>query len=338
MPTMTDTFSLPLFQYSDDEATKALLDSANGVDTDPTVAEVERYFDTLVTYWKPRVVHVFALTKVVGTKAGAAYQGGFLHGGGPLPWVHFSRELIALQLIIRIADYKYIDQASHPLCGPVTFMQSVARRDPAEYVDFVIDLATQRRAAIGNRTVHVRAGSALLHKHPHPTNIKAADYIALASLRDSANLFPYRGRDAQGSTAIGEIVAWMREAGFQNVEDHTHLSWRVVGMRLKAHRQAFAQQTMLPNVQTMDNRLTAGYTVIMCGAGNLANMALEQPTQDSALERAFGAHVMLVKGLAVRPDGVTFSIVSWGEEVKNRVTIPWSKLGSWYQGFVCGQP
>ena len=31
---MTDTFSLPLFQYNDDEATEALLDSANSVDTD----------------------------------------------------------------------------------------------------------------------------------------------------------------------------------------------------------------------------------------------------------------------------------------------------------------
>ena len=42
MPTMTDTFSLLLFQYNDDEATEALLDSANSVDTDPTVAQVEQ--------------------------------------------------------------------------------------------------------------------------------------------------------------------------------------------------------------------------------------------------------------------------------------------------------
>ena len=291
-----------------------------------------------MTYWKPSDVHVRALGKVVGTKAGVGYQGGFLHGGGPLPWVHFSRELVALQLIVRIANYKYIDQVSSPLCGPVTFMQSVAQRDPAEYVDFVIDLATQRRGAIGNRTVHVRAGSALLHKHPHPISFQAADYIALASLRDSANLFPYRGSAHQGFTTIGEIVAWMRDAGFQNVEDHTHLEWRAAGMLVKAHRQAFAQQTMQQNVQTMDNRLTAGWTVIMCAAANLAYMALGDDTRTSKLVAAFGGHVMLVKGVAVRPDGVTFSIVSWGEEVENRVTIPWSKLGSWYQGFVCGQP
>ena len=160
-------------------------------------------------YWKPSVIQDLALKKVVGIKVGAGYQGiyrrmgGFLHGGGALPWVHFSRELVALQLIVRIADYKYIHQANHSLCGPVTFIQGVAQRDPAEYVDFVIDLATQRRGTIHNRTVHVRAGSALLHKHAHPNSIKAADYIALASLRDSANLFPYRSRvtntDLEGS-------------------------------------------------------------------------------------------------------------------------------------------
>ena len=103
-------------------------------------------------------------------------------------------------------------------------------------------------------------------------------------------------------------------------------------MLVKADRQAFAQQTMLPNVQTMQNRLTAGYTVIMCASANLAHMALGEATRDS------GAHAIFVKAVAVGPNGVSFTIVSWGQEVKNAVTIPWSKLGSWYQGFVCGQP
>ena len=280
-------------------------------------------------YWKPKGSQSLALTKVVGTN-------GFLHGGGPLPWVHFSRELIALDLIVRIANCKYIQQKNHELCGPVTFMQGVARRDPVEYVDFVIGLATLRRGAIGNRTVKVRAGSALLHKHSHPNSIKAADYIALASLRDSANLLPYRSpftdRATEGTTSTREIVAWMRDAGFQNVEDHTHWSWPLAGMLLKAHREAFAQQTMQQNVQTMQNRLTGGHTVIMCAAANLAHMALGQNTRTS------GAHATLVKAVAIRPNGVSFTIVTWGEEVKNTVTIPWSKLGSWYDGFVCGQP
>ena len=330
MPTIADkVYSLDP-SSTDDEATEALLDIANKVGTAPTVPEVEQDYADLVMYWKPKGSHDRALTKVVGTN-------GFLHGGGPLPWVHFRRELIALELIVRIADYKYIQQENHELCGPVTFMQGVARRDPVEYVDFVIGLATLRRGTIGNQVViKVRAGSALLHKHSHANSIKAADYIALASLRDSANLFPYRSRFTdrakEGMTTPGEIVVWMRDAGFQNVEDHTQGGWLLAGMLMKAHRQAFAQQKMQQNVQTMQNRLTAGYTVIMCAAANLAHMALGQATRES------GAHAMLVKGVAFRPDGVTFSIVSWGQEVKNRETIPWSKLASWYRGFVCGRP
>ena len=324
------------YDKSDAENTQAMLDIASKVGAAPTVNQVEQLYDDLVMYGNLSDVHKRALEKVVGSQAGAGYQGGFLHGGGPLPWVNFSRELIALQLIVRIADYKYIQQKNHELCGPVTFMQGVARRDPVEYVNFVIGLATQRRGTIGNRKIKVRAGSALLHKQPNPNSIEEADYIALASLRDNANIFPYRSRftssATEGMTTPGEIVAWMRDAGFRNVEDHTHGGWPLAGMLMKAHRQAFAQRTMQQNVQTMDNRLTAGHTVIMCAAANLAHMALGQNTRTS------GAHATLVKGVAVRQDGITFSIVTWGQEVTNRVTIPWSKLGSWYQGFVCGQP
>ena len=175
-----------------------------------------------------------------------------------------------------------------------------------------------------------------------PNEIAAADYIALASLRDSANLLPYRARftdgDAEGSTSPSEIIAWMRDAGFQNVENHTHLSWRVAGMLPKAQRQTFGQQTVRQHVQMMQNRLTAGSTVIMCAAGSLAHMALGEAERDSKFMRVFGAHVTLVKAVVVGANGVDFTLVSWGKEVQNAVTIPWSKLGSWYQGFVCGEP
>ena len=40
----------------------------------------------------------------------------------------------------------------------------------------------------------------------------------------------------------------------------------------------------------------------------------------------------------VRQDGAAFGLVTWGEKIEPTVEIPWSKIASWYRGFVCGQP
>jgi hypothetical protein len=62
----------------------AWLHSANQVDVNPTVAEVEQFFDLLTSQWNPPFNKVEALVAVVGAPVGAGYQGGFLRGGGAL--------------------------------------------------------------------------------------------------------------------------------------------------------------------------------------------------------------------------------------------------------------
>lgn len=331
------------------EKLTALLNSANGVDTPPSVAEVEDYVELLNTYWTPvpgsREEH--ALNRVIGTRRfpGGALAGGFLQAQAALPWRHFSRQLIALQLVVRIVHYRYIEQKDHPLCGPVTFMHSFARRNIEEYVLYVMGLAENRRGDLGPKTVKVKSGSNLLGRRATARgsdHIREADYIALASLRDASNVHAYRSavthRTLEGMSSPASMAKWMRDAGYRNIEDHVHAAWRMHGLRIKADRTNFGNNVMRPHLQKLQGRLDNGFTVMMVAAGSLADMARHRNHSQSALMRVFGGHFMLVLSVDVRPNGAAFSIVTWGEEIPADVEIPWSKITGWYRGFLCGQP
>ena len=323
-----------------------LLDMADSVVAVPAIGEVCAFVGMLKTYWTPSAREQRALDSVIGTPLSllGVYHGGFLQAQAPLPWRHFSRELIALQLIVRIVRYKYIDQKNHPLCGPVTFMHGVARHDIEEYVLYVTGLAENRRGDLGAHTVKVKSGSNLLGKHPGAgaNEIREADYIALASLREASNIFAYRSastnRTLEGMSSPASMMKWMRDAGYSNVEDHVHDGWRLHGLRMKADRTSLGNNLMRPHLLKMHQRLTNGYTVMLVAADSLANMARGRNHSQSALMRVFGGHFMLALSVDVRQNGAAFGLVTWGEEIAPTVEIPWSKIASWYRGFVCGQP
>ena len=342
MPTV-ETTNANLWPYQTN-AGKAdyLLRTAKIVDVNPSVHDVELFYDLLTDYWNPTFAQVQALVKIVGAPAGNGYTGGFLHRTSALPWKHFRRELIALQLIIRIADFKLIEQRDHPICGPAAFMHGLARDNPEGYAEFVIGLAETRKGTIGNLKVKIRKGSNLLKKRPNAGTMRDADYIALASLRDSDNIFAYRSvttnRVLEDMSLSGDIVNWMKASGYSNVEDHSHASWRMSGALIESHREAFAKSAMQPNLWKMKNALTNGNTVVMRAAGNLAREAVGTGGRDGAFFTVFGGHFMLVRDLDIGTDGVKFDIVTWGRETNNLVEINWSKISSWYNGFICGTP
>jgi hypothetical protein len=344
VPELIDTLNMALYPYNTAAArAEALARSANQVDTNPPAGEVQLFFDVLRSYWEPTPFEVNAAAGVMGTKVGHAYVGGFLHSGGALPWVNFNREIVALQLICRIVDYKLIEQKNHPICGPVSFMHDIARQNPVAYVNFVIGLAENRRGTIGNVTVKVRSKSKLLHKHANPGRMREADYIALASLRNADNILPYRGwwtnRVLEAVTLPSQVAKWMQDAGYQNVEDHSHLFWRLAGGLLKSDRNSFADSNMKPNLVKMQSALANGSTVIMYAAGNLAHTALRDHVRDPWLFTAFGGHFMLVRGVQISTTGAAFDLVTWGKDSKsNPVEIPWSNVARWYGGYICGNP
>lgn len=351
MPTLAQTLDLArngLWAFGTPaEKLTALLDGANEVDVPPAIGDVQVFAELLKGHWTPGVPEQRALDSVIGTHlpVRGIYLGGFLQTQGLLPWRHFSRELIALQLVVRIVQCKYIEQKTHPICGPVTFMQGIARRNIEEYVLYVMGLAENRRGDLGTHTVKVKSSSNLLGKRPGVNDvhsIREADYIALASLRESSNLFAYRSAATnttlEGMTTPASMMQWMRDAGYTNVEDHVHSGWRVHGLRMKADRTNLGRNLMGPHLQKMHQRLTNGHTVMLVGSASLAQMAQGKSYGQSALMRVFGGHFMLALSVDVRQNGAAFGLITWGEEIAPTVEIPWSKIASWYQGFICGQP
>ncbi|WP_198088171.1 hypothetical protein [Variovorax sp. E3] len=328
------------------EKLEVLLDLASNVDAPPSIDEVCAFVDLLENYWRPSLQEQQALDRVVGSRRSVPgpYDGGFLQGQSALPWRHFSRESIALQLVVRIADYKHIEQKNHPLCGPVTFMHSIARRNIEEYVLYVTGLAENRKGDLGPHTVKVKSNSNLLGmpRSQGENQIREADYIALASLREGRNLFAYRSdltnRTLEGMSSTAAMKQWMRDAGYRNVEDHAHHEWRLNGLRMKADRTNVGRNVMRPHLQKLQQRLDNGYTVMLVAADSLADMARGKDYSQSALMRVLGGHFMLALSVDVSHDGAKFGLVTWGKEIPANVEIPWSKVASWYRGFVCGQP
>jgi hypothetical protein len=300
------------------------------------------------------------VVRVIGWLNRGTLTGGFAqqYAGQPLEWRHVTPRILAVQLLIRIVDYTRIEQKSHPLCGLLSQVQDIARRNPVSYVNYVIDLATTRRGSFqvngqgGAQEVHVRKRSALLNKDfpvHNATKIRAADYIALASLRDSENILPYRSRltrtATEGGSSAGETKQWMEHAGYSNVEQHTDLvrDTLIHGLRVKDWRVAAAKAFMKPKLLRAQNHLANGRTLILFARSSLGYEVTTGPGGHAS--RSTGPHAMLCRGIEVLPNdsGVRFDLVTWGRESARDaqgqlLVVPWSKIGSWYYGFVSGEP
>ena len=377
----------------------AILTAAHRVDAAPTVMELINFMTLLlrappappvvapigggpapvvpppVAALVPTPAQTAALTTLVGPIGGVGgiagwfpHDASFFSGAGALRFRNFNRRLIAFQLIIRVADPKYIDQGTHPLCGPVVLMEAFARNYPAEYVAYVIGMALNGagmvRFAGGAKVISLQADSNIFGKHSNHAHIPEADYIALASLRDQGHWLihtPYRSsftnRMIEGATTAGTLMRWMTDGGYANVEDLTLTRMRNAATKLMFFstgvRDSVGESLMRANLNTAINRMALGRSVFMAVAGNLAHYALNrQGHRDAMYMTAFGGHwVTLLNvnfvaavapgaGVAANRGGVQFEIRTWTEETDaaNLVTVPWSKVGNWYRGFVSGTP
>ena len=126
------------------------------------------------------------------------------------------------------------DQSTTSLCGPATFFYALLMDRPDLYTQAIIDLWETGETTIG--TLHIKPS----HGACNPKNfseknendrIWAIDWISLASLRDSENMFlDYDSPLDQlaGITLPGKIADWFTKAGasvvFENVQYTSHLN------------------------------------------------------------------------------------------------------------------
>jgi hypothetical protein len=274
--------------------------------------------------------------------------------GGNCAFDHMDRRVIALQLVTRVIDPMRIQQKNHPLCGPLVVVQTVAYRKPTEYVDYVTGLAEHREGFLGIYRVKIKKGSNLLKKTVNhlatQSPMQEADYIAIGSLRESTALLPYRSALTntvlQGWTFPGQVKSWMESMGYNDVHDRTMNKLNSLLAKGLAAEQIYKHHIALAKTEISQGRVVFLYT-----AGQLTEHQLNKPVSKDFADRFtgnyVGGHWSICRGVDISDlSGVVFSLDSWGQssDITGKTASPplsvlnWSKVTSWYRGYVSGSP
>ncbi len=151
----------------------------------------------------------------------------FASAAGSAAWPQIDRKMLAAGLIDRINDPNQIAQRGTPMCGPAAFVRTLAIDFPETYAQMAIDLYTRGKARLGTRTFE--PGSEL-RKAPPLLGTNPADWIMLASVRDSDNWFfspaGWFRASLAGMTLPGTMESWLLTTGYSKVVNAAFLKTR----------------------------------------------------------------------------------------------------------------
>ncbi len=128
-----------------------------------------------------------------------------------------------LTLDARRANPGTINQSKASLCGPASLMYSLACDKSNVYAQYATDLFETGKANLGK--LRVTPGADCRNYNPFG-KISAADWVTLASLRDSENaFFDYDEADDElaGITLPGQLADWFESVGYSEVSNETNL-------------------------------------------------------------------------------------------------------------------
>lgn len=146
----------------------------------------------------------------------------FRKGSDPGAFTKISRSDVADGLEKIVKGTAAISQRGASLCGPAAFLYCVSKDKPADYVNYVTGLYETGEAKLG--TLAVKPGSSLKGYKPPKGKIRPADWIALASLRDSENaVFNYDEitDEFAGISLPSALEGWFKSAGYSQVKQDT---------------------------------------------------------------------------------------------------------------------
>ena len=149
-------------------------------------------------------------------------------GGG---WfTKFSRAEVARDVKSRVLAPIAVYQRDSMHCGPAALAYGLASDQPDKYVKFVTDLYDYGCTLIGRGNTgidSIRPGEQLRTYRPPGNSFQSADWIFMASIRDSSNWFfdidTPSDSIMQAGTSPREMYWWIMRCGYMNVEDHTRL-------------------------------------------------------------------------------------------------------------------
>lgn len=148
----------------------------------------------------------------------------FLARTGTGHFKNISRKNLGNNLIARINSPGKIDQGSSSLCAPAALLYSVAKTNPEQYSTFAIELFEKGRSSI--QKLVIEPSSDLKLYSLSGSAVDPADWITLASIRDSNNwFFDYQSENDQaaGITLPGALEKWFKKAGYTKITNETNV-------------------------------------------------------------------------------------------------------------------
>ena len=227
----------------------------------------------------------------------------FAAASGAGAWPNINRATLALELRLRITSPNQVNQAETPFCGPAAFFYTLAAEKPVAYVQAAIDLFNTGECTIG--TLKIKPGDAVRKSAPLKKT-SHADWITLASLRDSGNsvlsaagLF---GGSFAGITVPGTLADWFTKAGFSTVVN-----------------KATVTQPSLPNAQaslvhSAKTYKASGHTIVMLVDADVLEEA-DQDDETSLWPDHWITQVTTIKdgGELSYNDPISLTVHSWGD-------------------------
>ncbi|MEZ5593495.1 MAG: hypothetical protein R3F53_23420 [Gammaproteobacteria bacterium] len=141
----------------------------------------------------------------------------------PGAFSHIALADVVCGLKKRTATPGSIHQKGSSLCGPASFWYCILKRKPQLYVDYVTQMYDTGKANVFS--LIKEPGSACKNFNPG-SSINPVDWIALATMRDAANLMTHYSKPSQevaGVTFPGEMASWFKAIGYGKGINRTQL-------------------------------------------------------------------------------------------------------------------
>jgi hypothetical protein len=276
------------------------------------------------------------------------------NGQGSPYFTQIDRHWFAFEMALRLHQPSLISQnkdvnSGMNLCGPNMAILDFAKRDIEGYVRYAVSLFETGSGMFFSRQVQPSRG--ILTRLP--TAISCADYITIASLRNSPNVITNSGsywEPIRILTKPGLMVSWLKQAGYTLVLDRTQINVTIPMMILDAltphsiHSQSTGTQNLnLNHLQNLALDIQSGRTVFLLGSvmlGGLVNNQITVPqyTVLTATPRSpMDLHWMLVESMQPGVGNVTVQMHSYGNSPAP-IVVPTQDFLWGYNGFVSGDP
>jgi hypothetical protein len=148
----------------------------------------------------------------------------------PGVWPHLEKAPIINEMRVRLRNPFKVNQGQQPFCGPASILFELIRKFPQRYVTLCRSL--YETGGFQAKTQRIAASEALRHASQGELRMGPADWMVLATLRESENrLFPVEPnapdlvRNLAGMTKSWEMKGWVREIlGYPRAEYfHTYV-------------------------------------------------------------------------------------------------------------------